>query len=70
MKTLPRLNGTTVTGDAVNCSAATASEIHALGGDYVLHVKGNQPTVQTLCEAAFRDMPGPAASHIRLCSGF
>jgi len=61
LKTLSRLDGTVVTGDAGNCSAATASEIHALGGDYVLQVKGNQPTVEAFCGAAFRDMPRPAA---------
>ena len=71
MKSLTRLDGTVVTGDAGNCSAATASEIYALGGDYILQVKGNQPTVEAFCEASFKDMPRPAAisrkSHGRLC---
>jgi len=49
-----------VTGDAGNCSAATAAEIHGLGGDYVLQVKGNQPTLLKFCEAAFAGLPRPA----------
>ena len=49
-----------MTGDAGNCSAATAAEIHGLGGDYVLQVKGNQPTLLKFCEAAFAGLPRPA----------
>ena len=71
MKTLARLDGAAVTGDAGNCSAATASEIYTLGGDYILQVKGNQPTVEAFCEASFEGVPRPAAiarkSHGRLC---
>jgi predicted transposase YbfD/YdcC len=71
LKTLPRLDGTVVTGDAGNCSAATASEIYTLGGDYVLQVKGNQPTVEAFCETSFKVLPRPDAitrkSHGRLC---
>jgi len=60
-----------VTGDAGNCSSATASEINGLGGDYVLQVKGNQPTALAFCEAAFAGLPRPAAitrkSNGRVC---
>ena len=49
-----------MTGDAGNCSAATAAEIHGLGGNYVLQVKGNQPTLQKYCETAFAGLPRPA----------
>jgi hypothetical protein len=53
-----------VTGDAGNCSAATATEIYGLGGDYMLQVKGNQPTAHEFCEAAFKGatMPPPSVS--------
>lgn len=51
-----------MTGDAGNCSVATATEIYRLGGDYMLQVKGNQPTAQAFCENAFKGvtMPPPA----------
>lgn len=48
-----------MTGDAGNCSVATASEIYRLGGDYMLQVKGNQPTAQAFCENAFEGVPMP-----------
>jgi hypothetical protein len=71
LKTLPRLDGTVVTGDAGNCSSATASEIYTLGGEYVLQVKGNQPTVLAFCEASFEGVTSPSAivrkSNGRLC---
>jgi hypothetical protein len=51
-----------VTGDAGNCSAATASEIYGLGGDYMLQVKGNQPTARQFCENAFEGVPMPPPS--------
>jgi hypothetical protein len=51
-----------VTGDAGNCSAATATEIYSLGGDYMLQVKGNQPTAHAFCEDAFKGVPMPPAS--------
>lgn len=51
-----------MTGDAGNCSAATASEIYNLGGDYMLQVKGNQPTAHALCENVFEGAPMPPPS--------
>jgi hypothetical protein len=38
---------------------ATASEIYQLGGDYMLQVKGNQPTAQAFCENAVKGLPLP-----------
>jgi len=55
-----RLDGCTVIGNAGNCSAATAREIYGLGGDYILQIKGNQPTLLKYCENAFKDAPRPA----------
>lgn len=39
------VNGALVTIDAMGCQKAIAEQIHAAGGDYVLAVKGNQPTL-------------------------
>lgn len=49
----------TVTGDAGHCCAATAAEIYRAGGDYILQVKGNQPTLLKLCRTAFDAAPRP-----------
>lgn len=53
-----------MTGDAGNCSVATAGEVYRLGGDYLLQVKGNQPTAQAFCENTFENLslPPPAIS--------
>jgi len=39
------LKGTIVTGDAMNCQRAIARQIVEQGGDYVLALKGNQPSL-------------------------
>lgn len=39
------LKGTIVTADALNCQRAIAEQVVAQGGDYVLALKGNQPTL-------------------------
>lgn len=39
------LDGCTVTADALHCQRATARTILDRGGDYVLALKGNQPTL-------------------------
>jgi len=49
----------TVSGDAGHCCAATAADIYRSGGDYILQVKGNQPTLQKLCKATFACVPQP-----------
>ncbi len=40
------IRGCIVTADALNCQRATAAQIIAGGGEYVLAVKGNQPTLE------------------------
>ena len=50
------LKNTIVTADAAHAQTATASQITAQGGDYLLTVKANQPTTQQ----AIRDYLAPA----------
>lgn len=50
------LEGTIVSIDAMGCQREIASEIVAGGGDYVLQVKGNQPTLQAAVVQAFDDV--------------
>ena len=50
------LEGAVVTLDALGCQPEIARQIRQAGGDYVLAVKGNQPTL----EAALRDLFAPA----------
>lgn len=47
------LNGAVVTIDAIACNPQIAQSIRAAGADYLLAVKGNQPTLQADIEAAF-----------------
>jgi len=42
-----------VTIDAAGCQVDIAAQIRAQGGDYLLAVKGNQPTLQAAVEAVF-----------------
>ena len=49
------LDGYIVTIDALGCQQHIAEQIRGAGADYVLMVKGNQPTLQHLVEAAFQD---------------
>lgn len=41
------LQGQLVTGDALYCQRALCAQVLAAGGDYLLTVKGNQPTLAT-----------------------
>jgi len=50
------LQGTTVTIDAMGCQTAIAAEIISAGANYVLQVKGNQPTLQDNIEATFTEL--------------
>lgn len=50
-----------MTGDAGNCSAATAWEIYNLGGDFLLQIKGNQPTAKAFCEQTLKCPVTPPA---------
>jgi predicted transposase YbfD/YdcC len=47
------LHGAVVTIDAIACNPQIAQSIRAVGADYLLAVKGNQPTLQADIEAAF-----------------
>ena len=47
------LEGAVVTIDAIACNPQIAQSIRAVGADYLLAVKGNQPTLQADVEAAF-----------------
>jgi len=47
------LQGAVVTIDAIACNPHIAQSIRAVGADYLLAVKGNQPTLQADIEAAF-----------------
>jgi predicted transposase YbfD/YdcC len=47
------LEGALVSIDAIGCQKEIASEILAAGGDYLLAVKENQPTLHADTEAAF-----------------
>jgi predicted transposase YbfD/YdcC len=53
------LAGCVVTIDAMGCQTAIAAQIHAQGADYVLALKGNQPTLLRTVVAAFA-APEPA----------
>jgi predicted transposase YbfD/YdcC len=49
------LNGAVVTIDAIACNKTIAQEILDAGGDYILQVKNNQPTLHDKLDLAFRD---------------
>ena len=55
------LEGCVVTIDAMGCQTAIAAQIHEQGADYVLALKGNQPTLERTVRTAFadRDPSGP-----------
>ena len=48
------LQGALVTIDAIACNPAIAGAIRDVGADYLLAVKGNQPTLKAEIEAAFQ----------------
>lgn len=49
------LHGAIVSIDALGCQREIASKIVAGGGDYVLMVKGNQPTLEEAIESSFSE---------------
>lgn len=64
------LKGTTVTIDAMGCQTAIAHEIIEAGANYVLQVKGNQPTLEanikdTFAEALRRRRPGEPKAELQ-----
>lgn len=56
LATLP-LAGAVVTGDALYCQRALCAQIIAAGGDYLVFVKGNQPTLAEAITLLFTDPP-------------
>jgi predicted transposase YbfD/YdcC len=55
-----------VTTDAMGCQKDIAQTIVAGGGDYILAVKDNQPTLHAEIQAAFATAPTPPARSSRL----
>jgi predicted transposase YbfD/YdcC len=55
-----------VTTDAMGCQKAIAETIVAGGGDYILAVKANQPTLHAEIQAAFATAVSPPARSARL----
>ena len=55
-----------VTTDAMGCQKTIAETIVAGGGDYLLAVKDNQPTLHAEIQAAFATAPPPPARSARL----
>lgn len=57
------LKGHLVTIDAMGCQRAIASQIIEQKGDYLLAVKGNQPTLLAAIQAAFVDQSSDSPRH-------
>jgi len=57
-----------VTSDAMGCQKDIAQTIVAGGGDYILAVKDNQPTLHAEIQAAFATAPPPPARSARRCT--
>lgn len=55
-----------VTTDAMGCQKDIAETIVVGGGDYILAVKDNQPTLHAELQAAFATAPSPSARSSRL----
>ncbi len=53
------LRGRVVTGDAAFCQREICQEIIDSGGDYLIAVKDNQPTLLASCELAFKPVFSP-----------
>ena len=58
---LLQLEGCVVTIDAMGCQTAIAAQVQAQGADYVLALKGNQPSLERTVPTAFADR-APAAA--------
>lgn len=54
-----QLEGALVTIDAMGCQVDIADKIVALGADYLLALKGNQPTLEAEVADYFRTAPAP-----------
>jgi len=51
------LAGAVVTGDALYCQRTLCAQILAAGGDYLVFVKGNQPSLEEAITVLFTDPP-------------
>ena len=54
---MPTLDGKTITADPLHCQKETARIIVEKGGDYLLQIKGNQPTLLATARAATSGSP-------------
>jgi DDE_Tnp_1-associated/Transposase DDE domain len=54
--------GTVVTGDAIFCQREVCAEVVGHGGDYVLGVKGNRPSLREATATPLPDAPPPRPS--------
>jgi predicted transposase YbfD/YdcC len=59
-----------VTTDAMGCQKEVAQTIVEGGGDYLVAVKGNQPTLHTELQAAFAQAPAPKLRSSRRATTF
>jgi len=57
------LHGAIVSIDAMGCQREIAAKIVAGDGDYVLQVKGNQPSLQSAIEASFAEVDQVQEAH-------
>lgn len=64
------LQDKTVTIEAIGCQKEIAQTIVDRGGDYVLAVKANQPTVHAALQAAFAQAPAPQRRSSRRTTTF
>jgi len=51
------IKGDIVTADAMSCQKDIAEKIKSKGADYILSLKGNQPTMEAEVKAYFDDLP-------------
>jgi len=51
------IKGDIVTADAMSCQKDIAEKLKAKGADYILALKGNQPTMEAEVKAYFDDLP-------------
>lgn len=61
--------GQVVTGDALLTDRALCAQVVAAGGDYLLPVEENQPTLRAELEAAFSPLAGDGAGRLGAADG-
>ena len=57
LRSLPSLEGKTVTADPLHCQKDTARAIVEKGGDYFLQIKGNQPSLLEMARIKPEESP-------------